>query len=61
MGVLGWTPETLYRASIDDMADAFAGFAGFAGAHGLQAQEPPVTRAFLDDMLARFPDRKKEP
>lgn len=57
MGVLGWTPDTLYRASLDDMADAFA---GFAGANGLLPRETPVSREFLEEMLERFPDEEKE-
>lgn len=57
MGVLGWTPKVLMQeACLHDLQDAFTGYAEH---HGLLAA-PPVSRKFLNDMMAKFPDGRNK-
>ncbi|MDD9901046.1 MAG: hypothetical protein OXT65_08725 [Alphaproteobacteria bacterium] len=55
LGVMRWPPESLYTASLDDLADAYEGFCTF---HGLRSTGKPSVR-FLKDMMQRFPDAKE--
>lgn len=54
MGVLGWTPDALARASLPDLCDAYQGHAQW---HGITPKTTP-TKEFMAAMLQRFPDGK---
>lgn len=54
MGVLGWTPDTLARASLPDLCDAYLGHAQW---HGTLPKTAPA-KEFMAAMLQRFPDGK---
>lgn len=58
MGVLGWTPDTLRRgASLQDLAEAY----GAWRRHHAAAPPDVPAAAFMQDMLARFPDKHQPP
>lgn len=50
--MLGWKPQELRGASLQDLAEAFAGYAEF---HGIKRQAPP-DKIFLLRMMQQFPD-----
>ena len=57
MGVLGWPPPVVRAAALDELADARRAWQERQG----PAQPPPVSAAFLRDMMRRFPDTLSHP
>lgn len=55
MGVLRWPPQVVREAALPDLHDAFRGYAEH---NGLLPALPAVTKDFMQEMLARFPDAK---
>lgn len=53
--VLGWTPETFWRATPNEFWAAYNGRLERLAAR--RAAAGPPTRAELDDMMRRFPDQ----
>ncbi len=54
LGVLGWTPDTLKKAALPDLCDAYLGHAQW---HGIAPKAPPG-KEFMTAMLQQFPDGK---
>ncbi len=55
LGLLGWPPETFWRATPGELVAAYE---GFLSAHGLKARAP-LTREEFEALKRRFPDRER--
>lgn len=55
LGLLGWTPDTFWRATPAELAAALEARAGEQHGSPHQAAAPPQ-RTDLDALLQRFPD-----
>lgn len=58
LGVLGWSPDVVRRAELEDIVLAFQGRQDGTGSKTRARQLPP--RTLLDTLMQRYPDQKGE-
>lgn len=58
LGVLGWSPDAVRAAELEDIVLAFQGRQAGTGSQTRARQLPP--RALLDTLMQRYPDQKGE-
>lgn len=57
MGVLGWPPDVVRAAALEDLAEAYEGYRLLSAPGGNNPPAPQPAKDFMADIMKQFPDK----